>query len=47
MSNPNEDSLHASNPNHNVNPTYLYNFNTDFKTYYIVSSNQIINIINK
>ena len=23
MSNPNEDSLHAPNPNHNVNPTYM------------------------
>ena len=24
MSNPNEDSLHVPNLNHNVNPTYIY-----------------------
>ena len=24
MSSPNEDSFHASNHNHNVNPTYIY-----------------------
>ena len=24
MSNPNEDSFHAPNPNHNVNSTYVY-----------------------
>ena len=24
MSSPNEDSFHGLNPNHNVNPTYIY-----------------------
>ena len=24
MTNPNEDSLHAANPNLNVDPTYIY-----------------------
>ena len=29
MSNPNDDSLHAPNPNHNVNPSYIFQLDNE------------------